>query len=502
MTISQWLRRASLPGLVALAAVVSAGPASASSLSADPAVYAIQSVVTAGGAITLPPGVLVYTTGANTVASVIGGNFTVTFTLPAGVTPSGAVTASVANVGAGTTCAPQSTLAPSSVSGSAITFTVPTNPAVLGNVCTVTLQGSGPGVGLSVTGATALEAFNPGLTVITYSARLTANTTAGFPIDGAPLTATFASSFSGLFFTSLAPSTPSAAPLVIDVGSAGLGKKFKQFGADSLVADIGDLIVLGIVGLVEQDGVSPFTIGVGQITLTLSGNFNNIASAFITPFSGAPSASQPCGSSGTPPGGSAVATSVTPTAISFTGISLGVPLGVNIFGELCLVANGTGVIGPNPVGFGETITATVSSTPPTTQKDPGAALLPYNYNGSIQQLLYVEDNPVYPFFVRITNNGAATASVIAVIQPDTGGTASTAPIIVGGNSNQLIPFQTLATSAGLVFGPGQFRASALFLSPGAACVNNSLGTVCPVSISGLIGEPSGNVNMMGSGTAP
>jgi hypothetical protein len=505
MTTTKWLRRASLPGLVALAAIVSAGPASASSLSADPAVYAIESVVTSGGAITLPPGVLVYTTGANLLTTVLGGNFVVTFTLPAGVTPTGTVTASVANVGVGSTCAPQSTLSPSSVSGSTITFTVPTNPAILGNVCTVTLQGSGPGVGLSVTGATALQAFNPGLTVITYSARLTANNVVSFPIDAGPVTATFASSFSGLFFLSLAPASAGAAPLVIDVGAAGLGKKFKQFGADSVVADLGDLIVLGIVGLVQQDGVSPFTIGVGQITITLTGNFNNIASAFITGFAGGPSTSGPCGSSGTPPGTpAAVATgaAVTPTSITFTGISLGVPLGVNIFGELCLVANGTGVIGPNPPAAVETVTATVSSTPPTTQKDPGAALLAYTYNGSIQQLLYTDANPIYPNFIRIVNNSSAPASVIPVLQPEGGSPVSGAPIAVPGNNNVLIPFATIATSAGLTLGPGNFRTSALFLTPGFACINNATGPICPVSVSNLIGEPSGNVNMMGSGAAP
>jgi hypothetical protein len=327
------------------------------------------------------------------------------------------------------------------------------------------------------------------------------NTTAGFPIDGGPLTAVFASSFSGLTFFSTPPGTPGAAPLVIDVGSAGLGKKFKQFGADSVVGDLGDLVVLGIFGLVEQDGVSPFTIGVGQITITLTGNFNNIASAFITPFAASPSTSQPCGSSGTPPGGSFAATSVTPTTITFSGLSLGVPPS-NANGEVCLVANGTGVIGPNPAGAAETVTATVSSTPPTTQKDPLALLLPYTYNGSIQQLLYVTDNPSFPFFVRIVNNGAATANIISVIQPEGGSPASAAPVAVPGNNNVLIPFSTLATSAGLSFGPGNFRASALFLTPGLACINNAVGPICPVSVSGLIGEPSGNVNMMGSGAAP
>jgi hypothetical protein len=496
MTTMKWLRRASLPGLVALAATVSAGPASASTLSANGIVYAIQSVNTAGGTITIPGGNLTYTTGANTVASVLGGSFVLTFTLPSGVTPTGAVTATVANVGAGTTCAPQATLASSSASGSTITFTVPTNPAVIGNICTVTLNT------MTVSGATALETINPGLTIITYKAQLTANTTAGFPIDGAALTNTFASSFSGLFFTSLAPATPAAAPLVIDVAAAGLGKKFKQFGADSVVADIGDLIVLGIVGLVEQDGASPFTIGVGQITITLTGNFNNIQTASLTPFTGAPPTGSPCGTTGPTPG--TQATSVTPTTITFTGISLGVPLGVNIFTELCLAANGNGIIGANPPGATvETVTATVSSTPPTTQKDPGVALLPYTYNGSVQQLLYATANPTFPFFVRIVNNAAATANVIAVIQPEGGtGNASTTPIAVPGNSNQLIPMSTIASLAGVTFGPGNFRSSLLFLTPGVACINNVAGPICPVSISGLIGEPSGNVNMMGSGGSP
>jgi hypothetical protein len=387
-------------------------------------------------------------------------------------------------------------LAPSNAQpSSTITFTVPQNPGVIGNVCTVSLNS------LTVTGATALETIGPGLTTITYKAQMTSDVPGIFPVDPGPLTAAFANSFSGLFFISLAPATPGAAPLVIDVGSAGLGKKFKQFGADSVVADLGDLIVLGIVGLVQQDGVSPFTIGVGQITITLTGNFNNIASASLTPFTGAPPTGSPCGTSGTLPG--TAATSVTPTTITFTGVSLGVPLGVSIFTELCLAANGTGVIGPNPPGAtAETVTATVSSTPPTTQKDPGAALLPYTYNGSVQQLLYVTDNPAYPFFVRIVNNGAATASVIAVIQPEGGSPASAAPVSVPGNNNVLIPFQTLATSAGLTFGPGNFRSSALFLTPGVACLNNAAGAICPVSVSGLIGEPSGNVNMMGSGAAP
>jgi hypothetical protein len=58
MTAAKWLGRASLPGLVVLAATAGAGSASASALSSDPLSYAAHSVVTSGGNITLPVGVL------------------------------------------------------------------------------------------------------------------------------------------------------------------------------------------------------------------------------------------------------------------------------------------------------------------------------------------------------------------------------------------------------------------------------------------------------------
>jgi len=527
MTTMKWLRRASLPGLVALAATVSAGPASASSLSANDVEYASQAVLVSAGAITISPFALFYET-TEIFGGTGAGSFNVVFTLPSGVTPTGTVTAEVGNV-IGSACTPQATLAPASVVGGAITFTVAVVATAGANECFVELQGAAVGVGLSVVGANALATFDPNNpeneTVLKYKAQLTGNGGAAtFITDVTPLSAEFATSKSALRFITDAPETPNFTPLAIDVGLSGLGKKFLQNGVDTVTADIGAVRVnslasdddgcfLGAVGplLCQSDGVTPFVLS-APFTINLPGNFANIASAFITPFvsappgsgSASPTKNNPCS------GGPGLPGVVTPTLITFPGITIPTP-DVLFWGEVCLVANGTGIIGSNPGGF--KATATISA-PVTTQKDTANDLLAYTINGAVQQLLYATTNPAYPFFVRIVNNTPAAANVIAQLQPEAGGAPSIAVLPpLAANSNTLTPFPAIVALGvpPLALGPGNFRTSATFFTVGAACNNNEAGQFsasggggvnCPVSISGLQGEPTGAVNMLGSGGSP
>jgi hypothetical protein len=452
----------------------------------------------------------------------------VVFTLPSGVTPTGTVTADVFNI-IGSACTPQATLAPASVVGGTITFTVAVVATAGANECGIQLQGAAVGIGLSVAGANALATFNPAApeveTILKYKAQLTGNGGASaFITDVTPLSSEFATSKSALRFLSDAPETPNFIPLAIDVGTAGLGKKFLQNGADTLTADIGAVRVtslasdddgcfLGAIGplLCQSDGVTPFVLA-APFTINLPGNFSNIASAFLTPFVSAPAGSgdssptknNPCSGAPGLPG------VVTPTGITFPGITIPTP-DTHFWAEVCLVANGTGIIGSNPGGF--KATATISA-PVTTQKDTTNALLAYTINGAIQQLLYLTANPAYPFFVRQVNNTPAPVTVIAVLQPEAGGTPSIAVLpSLAANSNTLTPFPAIVALGvpPLTLGPGNFRTSATFFTVGAPCNNNEAGQFsasgggganCPVSISGLQGEPTGAVNMLGSGGSP
>jgi len=302
------------------------------------------------------------------------------------------------------------------------------------------------------------------------------------------------------------------APIAIDVASPSLGTKFKEpspGGADQVLADIG-AIVYGTNGNLNATASGAFNFPGSSLSIALTGNFSGVSSAFLhTPgvFTG-------CKSTAASEGGvaGAISGSISGTTITFANVT-GAP-NANPFlsannpsvqaQEICLYASGTTLIGSNPGGF--TVAGTISPT--TGQADAAApsALLPYNYNGVVQQILYATAGTSYPGFLRVVNNSANTIQVFASVQAD-GGSVGTATVETGlaPNNNDLVAVSTIASNAGVTLAANN-RTSLTLFAPGAPC-STAVGALpglgsCNIAFSLLEVNPDGTVVMMGSGTAP
>lgn len=430
--------------------------------------FATQAVAANSGVVQIPAVVNV----AYTATSSVTGNVNVTFTLPPGVTFTSTPSATTPGVGNGFSGA-------SFVSGGAgsnnVTYSV---TATAGTPGTLTLgnfglQGAGS-LGTPVT--TSASGSNNG-----FAITAAVSSPAGSNLKGAPGSTGLANSVSALSFATAIPTTAGFTCLAIDVGPNGLAKKFIQggagcplTGADTLVADLG-ASVLGTVPTIDANDV-PFSFGGSAATLTINGNFSNIASAYL-----APVGTTTCAS---PPPAGVINGTVTASAITFAGVPAP-GAGATNTQEVCIQANGTGVIGANPTGY--TASATIGGT--TVSLAAPTNLVPYSYNGVQQPILYSGDIAGYPMFVRIVNNSGNTATVLALVQTE-GGSNGVATVATVPNGNNLLVSASSIVSASGVVPDSSGRVSMRLLSQFG------------VAFSQLLLNPTGDVVQLGSGLSP
>jgi hypothetical protein len=247
---------------------------------------------------------------------------------------------------------------------------------------------------------------------------------------------------------------PATSPLAIDVTSPTLGKKFLQNNVDSTSGDLGT-VQISTNAVVDNGGTLQFVPP--ALTVALGGNFNNISSVFLAA-NNLNNCSTSTGNVGTAtPAGATVSIASVPTSAKAGTVSY----------EVCLVANGTGLIGSNNTP--PTLSATASA--PTISLTSNG-LSPDPYNGGVQQIQYSGIQPGYTSYLRVVNNSGATATVTAVFQSELGTiTTSTVVAALAANDNTLIPVSSLITAAGL---DPTLRASLVTLAPSTSVLVSQL----------------------------
>lgn len=416
---------------------------------------------------------------SNTFTTATAASFSITFTLPTGVTFANNPSAT----GDGTVFAAALSEVSGGIGDNFITFTGTANIATA-------LQGTVSLGAFNVAGATALQSPN----TTSFSATASVSSTIG-ALNDTGVKAQLASSASEIEVAT-APTVMGSAQ-VIDVAAPSLGMQWKQFGADTLTADDGAVVLVAPPGLAAANDTTqnvPPTTG----TIALTGvSWGGVSTPSLLP--GATTQPGTGTSSGCPatlPAGTVTGT-IAGDVITFPNV---VPPAVGAFEtfyEVCL-----GVTGKSLIASNVTTSAAVTSPTGVTTVAGGTltGLNSYNYNGSVQQILYSFVQPPYSAYIRITNNTEGTATVVTSVQPETG-TSGTTTTSVPGNSNVLIPAGTLISGSGVSLN-STGRVSMLFLTPGTPCTNNGLGQSCSVSVSQFLVNPTGEVTPGGSGAAP
>jgi hypothetical protein len=295
-------------------------------------------------------------------------------------------------------------------------------------------------------------------TATTAPLKITASTTDANLLAAAEKpTAEFASSASSLTFSAANTANLPA----IDIVTTGvLGKKFLQNGVSTTTADAGILtITLGAQKGI--DGLVAFTFGGAAGTVTISGNFNNIASAFL-----AKGGNADCTVATTP-----VSTVTGPFAgsIVFTGVTVPVASSTT---HLCLVANGTGVIAANETAPTASITVSATTQSATATVVGSTLLLDiYKYNGGVTNIQYSGLQAGYQSFIRIVNNSSAVVTVTGVFQSDGGIVTTTTIAFVEAGGNALVAVADILAAAGA---EESGRVSLLALSPSESVLVSQL----------------------------
>jgi len=276
--------------------------------------------------------------------------------------------------------------------------------------------------------------------------KLTAGTSdPNFPTSSALTTAGFAVSASALSAVAAVPAS-SIGSLKIDVGTTALGKQFIQAGADSTSGNLGT-ITFTVNNGVDATGATQFSFGAFPANVTLSGNFTNIASAYIAPATTTPTTT--CAT--TAPSGSFLGT-VSGSTITFSNVTLPTSVGSGPSQAVCLIASGNGIIGQNVTGLVPTVTvATASPTTISGTSTPAIGSLNSDpYNGTLFPILYSGNFAAFPMFVRVTNTGGSALTVTAVVQPDTGvaGVGTVVTNLAAG-TNTVVPVSTVITNSGV-----------------------------------------------------
>jgi hypothetical protein len=468
--------------LLAMAAVAPAAWAAADAVGVTTAmsstaipIYATEAVTKAAGVVTDNVAVVFTDTGFISNEAI---TFNLALTLPTGVTftnsvaptatPSGAFTAAVQN-GSASNVVNFLVTAPSTGGVAAtgkVTFSGFNLTGATALQSKVTASATGLATGFSITGSISGSAFPAAI----------ANAALSTPSTG------LANSTSALALASVAP-VGALTALAIDIGTSGLGQKFIQGGGtpsattDSLLADVGASAIT-LNGTVAADGATPFAFAGASATVVLSGNFTNIVNAYL-----APAGTTACAT--TAPS-TAVTGTVTSSTITFAGVTMPTS-GNTVTSELCITANGTGVIGSNPTGLG--LSASIGGSTSTIAAGAGTnALDTYTFNGIAQSMLYSGNfGLAYPAFIRVVNGTGASGTVLALVQTETGGTGVGTVATVAANNNTLVSVGNVITNSGVtldstgrasltILAPKGFQASQLLVNPGGIVVELGTGT--------------------------
>lgn len=395
--------------------------------------YATQAVP-ASGAVTLPTTLNVSFT--NTFATCpAGGTVTYQFTLPSGVT---------------FTTNPTATASGGAFTGIALTASAggaPTGNISFTAACAAA-GGAGPGTitlsQFSVAGATALQSNTLSSTATTaatgssngfaISAQITSLTGATGVAVGDKASTGLANAANGLTYASAGAAI--GAP-VIDSTSPSLARQFQQpLGSpDTLIADLGNVTVSTTPGLINANGLA-FTFGGTPATITVTGNFLGITSAYLQK-----GGTTVCGATTATP--STAIPGVITTASTITFSADPTDTGAQ---EVCLVANGTSLLSASG-----TLGTTAKVGSNASVIIAASALSAYTYTGAAPfQITYTGGNGSYLNFIRVVNNNTSAANVFAIVQAD-GGAIGTATVetALAANSNDLVPASTIVSNAGV-----------------------------------------------------
>jgi len=432
---------------VALSAALASGSALAhGTLAVTTANYNAASVLAGAGTITVPWGgvpTAVYTvttlaTGGTTSLEV---NSRFTVTLPSGF--SFASSPSVTVPGGTTT-----SIVSGGINSQTVTFSIGTAPIGVGGTLALAQ--------VSVSGATALE--TPGATLqismqSTNNAEVNNNdpqpvTPTNLVAASIPFAFTSDSGVSAVFV--------GGAGSNIDLTPPSLGTLF-EIGGDTPTLDLGTVALTGS-GSLAANGSTAIISTADTVTLTISGFFTGIASAF----SAVPSTN--------------CATEIAPGVATATAIGVGGGLDTDI----CIVASGTTLLQQNPSVTGG---FTASYAPGTGVKD----FLGSTVKNTADQITYAGGVPInvtdfltgtdagYQSLVRFTNGSSATNTLFAVAEPYTGGLPLVGSLgTIGAGMGTIFTEAQIGTATGLSLANSGQRATLTIIAiPGGQNVTGS-----------------------------
>jgi hypothetical protein len=504
--------------ILALAAALGSGEVRAGAAGrlltvAVPADYNAAQVAGAGGVVTVPAGLGVYS--LNGVGSLeVNSRFTVT--LPTGFTFSSAPSLTTGGAGQITSTA----LLSGGIDSQTATFTIGA-PAVAGGNTPLGSTGSLILNQFAVQGTTALETPIPVAAALPIRVQATNNSQINDD-DAKPLSAPAFASEPGadlLWVPGIA---------LIDLTAPSLGTSYIgwQYDAASYIDTppyIGppDTTTIGLLGMrifPEAEDAATRTVPVlspnGQAnalatsdtaTVTVAGLFNGIQSAFL-------SSTYDCQ---TP----VLTGTVTPTQVSFSGAPL---TSLSVLPEslsLCLTADGKSLLQANPQGFAPQLAPGTSTdflatggdnlAPPLVPNQPPfAGLIAYEGGGVISVTnFFTGDDSGYSSLLQVNNAGGDPATLYALVQPDTGGAPLSGLLgtLAGGTGTVFTEAQVQAVVPGLNLANSGQRSTLQLIVAGTADlsifnqVDFSLpffGNAAEIRAQGLLVNPSGVVTQM------
>jgi hypothetical protein len=433
-------------GIAAVTFSLMAGTAMAApSFNAGTAVVFATQGIPANGNVTInSANAPVVTTDTLTAA----GSFLITYTLPTGVTFATAPTLALG--GAGYTGS--AVLSGGGTGSNTATFTV-TITAVGVVPATLTLGA------FQLTGATVLSSVTAA-SAFQMSEQISASTVAPSENQTAPLKASLASSATNLAIASTANTI--GGTLVIDVTAPSNGTKFKQNGGTAgLVADLGSVNTTALTNS-NSTNTGAYTFTSTTDTLTLGGNTQGIAAAYL-----AAAGTTTCATTAATQATTGIAGTITGTTITFPGI----PIATGTR-EICLYASGTGLIGSNSLGF--TATASIDTT-------SVGLVAPYNlstytYNGTATTVNYATNYAnSYADYVRIVNGTSASQVITAVVTNDAGATGfTTVETGLAAGNNDLVPVTSIVTNAGITSATTRYAITFFTTAQSGVTVENLL----------------------------
>jgi hypothetical protein len=413
-----------------------AGPAAVRAVSVPVvADYNAGQVKAAGDIVTVPSGLATYSVGTGTLE--VNSRFTVT--LPTGFSFS----SQPALTDTGTA---KFVLSSGGIGAQTATFTVTTAPVLTGQTASL--------LGFAVQGVTALETPIPAASALPITMQSTNNSQI-LNNDAKPLSAKAFASEPGLS----ASFDAFGEEQFIDLSSPTLGTLFSAGGPDTTTVAIFDISTGPEINapssgpaVLSPDGQPNSLASTDTATVTVSGAFNGISGAFVA-------ADDSCST--------AVATgTVTPSQITIPGVPVGTL-------SVCIVADGTSLLQPDPNGFTATVAPGTSTDFLGTQAVPFEGfpgVITYSGGGVINVTnFFTGDDAGYASLLRVNNAGNTPSNIFALVQPDTGGAPLTGSL------------GSIAGGAGTVFSEAQIAAAV----PGLDLANSGQRATLQLIVSGV-----------------